>query len=59
MGQNMIKGSTCLAQRAAAVQRLQSRALGSPRKTHRLSHHTRTYKQANTINKKQYTNQGK
>ena len=55
----MIKGSTCLAQRAAAAQRLQSLALDNPRKAHHLSHHTRTYKKASTINKKQYTDQCK
>ena len=53
---SMIQGSTCLAQSAAAAQRLQSLALGNPRKAHRLSHHTRRYKEASTINKKQYIN---
>ena len=56
---SMIKGSTCLAQSAATAQRCQSLALDNPRKAHHLSHHTRTYKQASTTNKKQYTNQCK
>ena len=59
LGQQAWSRATCLPQTAAATQCLQRLALADPQKAHRLSHHTSTYKQTRTINKKQYTNQSK
>src|SRR6185503_15247010 len=57
MGQKHDQGSTCLPQTTAGPVLRSLGLAAAPRTADRLSHRTRTYKQINTNNKKQYTRQ--